>query len=82
MLSPRKFGFVIRARQTWAIAGAAFGTITTRAAGLVALAVTMLAVLVAPALIGLRGVLLLPGTAQVLTVLTAPVADNPGCPGW
>ena len=76
----RKFGFATHARQTCAIAGAAFGTIAKSAAGLVALAVAMLAVLLAPAFIGLRGVLLLPRTAQVLTVLTAPVADNPRLP--
>ena len=40
----------------------------------------MLVVLLAPALMALRGVPLLPRTAQVLTVLTAPVADNPRLP--
>ena len=40
----------------------------------------MLVVLLTPALMALRGVPLLPRTAQVLTVLTAPVADNPRLP--
>jgi hypothetical protein len=76
----RTFGFATHARQACAIAGIAFGTIAKSAAALVALAVTMLVVLLAPALIALRGVPVLPRTAQVLTVLTAPVADNPRLP--
>ncbi len=76
----REFGFATHARQTYAIAAAAFGTVARSAAGLVALAAAMLVVLLAPALIVLRGVPLLPGTAQILTVLTAPVADNPRLP--
>jgi hypothetical protein len=40
----------------------------------------MLAVLLAPALMALKGISLLPRTAQVLTLLTAPVADNPRLP--
>ena len=78
--SRRKFGFATHARQTCAIAGTAFGTIAKSAAGLVALAVAMLVVLLVPALMALKGVSLLPRTAQVLTVLTAPVADNPRLP--
>jgi ABC-2 type transport system permease protein len=77
---PRKFGFATRARQTCAIAGTAFGTIAKSAAGLLAVAVAMLVVLFMPALTALRGVPLLPRTAHVLTVLTAPVADNPRIP--
>jgi hypothetical protein len=76
----REFGFATQARQTCAIAGTAFGTIAKSAAGLVVLAVAMLVVLLAPALMAGRGVPLLPRTAQVLTVLTAPVADNPRLP--
>ena len=76
----RKFGFATHARQTCAIAGAAFRTIATRAATLVALAAAMLVILLAPALNALRGVPLLPRTAHVLTLLTAPVADNPRLP--
>jgi len=76
----RKFGFATHARQTCAVAGTAFGTIVKSAAGLVALAVALLVALLAPALIALRGVPLLPRTAHVLTVLTAPVADNPRLP--
>jgi ABC-2 type transport system permease protein len=76
----RKFGFATHARQTCAIAGTAFGAIAKSAAGLVLPAVTMLVVLLMPALMDLRGVPLLPRTAHVLTVLTAPVADNPRLP--
>src|SRR5689334_879656 len=76
----RKFGFATYARQTCAIAVIAFGTIATSVAGLVALAVALLMILLMPALMGLRGVSLLPRTAQVLTVITAPVADNPRLP--
>jgi hypothetical protein len=75
----RKFGFATHARQTWAIAATSFATIA-KSVALVALAVAMLVVLLAPALIALRGVPLLPRTAHVLTVLTAPVADNPRFP--
>ncbi len=46
----------------------------------VGLAVAMFVVLLMPALIALRGVSLLPRSAHVLTVLTAPVADNPRLP--
>ena len=70
----RKFGFATHARQTCAIAGTAFGTIAKSAAGLVALAVAMLVVLLAPALMGLRGVPLLPRTAQ-----RPNRSDRPGC---
>ncbi|HEY1337096.1 MAG TPA: hypothetical protein VGF59_06270, partial [Bryobacteraceae bacterium] len=76
----RKFGFATHARQTCAVAGTAFGTIAKSAAGLVVLAVAALAVLLAPAVMALRGVSLLSRTAQVLTVLTAPVAENPRLP--
>src|SRR5580765_4804579 len=77
---PRKFGFGTHARQTFAIAGTSFATIAKSAAGLVALAVAMLVVLLLPAFMALKGVPLLPRTAQVLTVITAPVADNPRLP--
>jgi hypothetical protein len=76
----RKFGFATHARQTCAIAGTAFGTIAKSAAGVVALPAALLIVLLIPALVGLKGVSLLPRTAQVLTVLTAPIADNPRLP--
>jgi ABC-2 type transport system permease protein len=76
----REFGFATHARQMVAVAGTAFGTIVKSAAGLVALAVALLLALLAPALIALKGVPLLPRTAHVLTVLTAPVADNPRLP--
>ncbi len=76
----REFGFATHARQTCAIAGTSFRTIAKSAAGLVALAVATLVVLLMPAVIALRGVALLPRTANVLTVLTAPVADNSRLP--
>ena len=56
----RTFGCATHARQTFAIAGTAFGMIAKSAAGLVALAVAMLVVVLAPALIAVRGVPLLP----------------------
>ena len=77
---PRKFGFATRARQTWAIAWASFGTIAKSAAGLVALAVAVLVVLLMPAVMALRGISLVPRTAQLLTVLTSPVAENSRLP--
>jgi uncharacterized membrane protein len=75
-----QFGFATHARQTWVIAWTAPGTIAKSAAGMVALVATLLVVLLIPALVGLKGVSLLPGTAQLLTLLTAPVADNPRLP--
>ena len=76
----RRFGFATHVRQTCAIAGTAFGSIAKSAAGLVAVVVAVIAALLMPALVGLKGVSLLPRTAQVLTVLTAPVAENPRLP--
>ncbi|HEU5022743.1 MAG TPA: hypothetical protein VFT60_12660 [Bryobacteraceae bacterium] len=75
-----RFRFSTHARQTWAIAAAAFGSIAKSAAGIVAVAATIALVVLMPALVGLRGVQLLPASAEVLTVLTAPVADNPRLP--
>lgn len=75
-----KFGFATHVWQTSAIAGAAFGTIVKSPASLVALAVALLAVLLTPALMAIKGISLLPRTAHVLTLLTAPVADNPRLP--
>jgi ABC-2 type transport system permease protein len=77
---PRKFGFTTHARQTCAIAGTAFGTIAKSAASLVALAFAMLVVVLAPVFMAVKGVSMLPRTAQILNVLTAPVADNPRLP--
>src|SRR5205085_9601537 len=68
------------ARLSWAVAGTAFGSIAKCAASLVALVVALLAVLLAPAPMALKGVSLLPRTAQILTLLAAPVADNPRLP--
>jgi hypothetical protein len=73
----RNFGLATHARQTFAIAATSFGAIAKSAGGIVAVAVTIALVLLMPVLVGLKGVSLLPRTAQVLTVLTAPVADNP-----
>src|SRR6185369_116554 len=75
-----RFGFATHIRQTCAIAGTAFGSIAKSAAGVVAVVVAVIAVLLMPALVGLKGVALLPRTAQVLSILTAPVADNPRLP--
>src|SRR5262245_27681101 len=75
------FGFATHARQMCAIAASAFGTIAKGAAGIVALAVAMLVVLLTPVLVALKGVTLLPRTGYLLTVVTAPVADNPR-PPW
>jgi ABC-type transport system involved in multi-copper enzyme maturation permease subunit len=76
----RKFGVATHARQTFAIAWTAFRSIAKGAAGIVAAAVTVILVLLMPALVGLKGVPILPRTAQILTILTAPVADNPRLP--
>jgi ABC-2 type transport system permease protein len=76
----RRFGFATHVRQTCAIAGTGFGSIAKSAAGLVAVVVAVIAPLLMPALVGLKGVALLPRTAQVLSVLAAPVADNPRLP--
>jgi hypothetical protein len=81
MRDKRAFGFATRARQTLAIAWISFGTIAKSAAGLVLLAaIPILLVLLIPVLVPLRGAPLLPRTAQVITVLTAPVAGNPQFP--
>ncbi len=76
----RKFDFGTHARQTWAIAAAELGVIAKSAAGPVALAIAVIAVLLMPAILGVRGVSVLPGTAQILALLAAPVADNPRFP--
>jgi ABC-2 type transport system permease protein len=76
----RKFGFATHARQTFAIAGTSFGAISKSAAGVVAVPAALLLVLLIPALLDLKGVPLLPRTANVLTALTSPVADSPRLP--
>jgi ABC-2 type transport system permease protein len=76
----RPFGFATHARQTLAIAGTAFRTIATSPAGLVLLGGTLLVGLLMPAVVDLQGLPVLPRTAHVLTVLTAPVADTPSLP--
>ncbi|WP_321475102.1 hypothetical protein [uncultured Paludibaculum sp.] len=76
----RRFGFATHGRQTWAIAATSFATIAKSAAALVALAVAMLVVLLMPVLTALRGIPVLPRTAPILTLLAAPVADNPRLP--
>jgi hypothetical protein len=78
--APRSFGFATHARQTCAIAGTAFGSIAKTAAGLVTLTLAMVVAMVAPVLLAPRGVRVVPRTAQLLAVLTAPVADNPPLP--
>jgi ABC-2 type transport system permease protein len=76
----RKFGLATRARQTLAIAGTSFGMVTKSAAGVVALAIALLVVVLAPAVIALRGVSVLPRTAVILALVTGPVAENPRLP--
>src|SRR5712671_6337918 len=77
----RKFGFATHARQTCAIAWTSFWTIGKSAVGLPLFAsIAMLLILLVPVLVNLKGVPLLPRTAHVLSVLTAPVADNPRLP--
>jgi ABC-2 type transport system permease protein len=74
----RTFGFTTYARQTFAIAWTSFATIAKSVTGLVLWApIAMLLALLMPAIRQLGGVPLLPRTAAVLTVLTAPVAGNP-----
>jgi len=80
MRDSRTFGFATHARQTIAIAWTSFGTIAKSAAGLVLFAVAILGAFLAPALLPLRGVSLLPSTAFVLKWLAAPVAGNPHVP--
>jgi ABC-2 type transport system permease protein len=74
------FGFATHARQTFAIAWMSFWTIAKSPAGRVLCAVPILVALAMPALVHFMGVPFLPKTAQVLTFLTAPVADNPRVP--
>ena len=77
----RTFGFATYARQTFAIAWASFATIAKGATGLVLWApIAVLVGLLMPAIRQLGGVPLLPRTAAVLTVLTAPVAGHPQSP--
>jgi ABC-2 type transport system permease protein len=77
----RTFSFATHRRQVFAIASMSFGAIAKSATGLVLwAAVAMLIVLVMPALMELRGVPLVARTADVIALLTAPVADNPRAP--
>jgi ABC-2 type transport system permease protein len=80
MRDKRTFGLAMHARQTFAIAWTSFGTIAKSVAGLVLPAAAIVVALLMPMFLPLRGVPLLPRTAQVVTVLTAPVAGNPGLP--
>ena len=69
----RKFGFATHMRQTFAIASTSFAAIAKSATGLVLWApIAMLVGLLMPELVKLGGVPLLPRTAPVLTVVTAP----------
>jgi ABC-type transport system involved in multi-copper enzyme maturation permease subunit len=77
----RTFGFATHVRQVFAIASMSFGAIAKSAIGLVLwAAVAILIVLFIPALMELRGVPLVPRTADVIALLTAPVADDPRFP--
>jgi hypothetical protein len=80
MRDRRTFGLAIHARQTFAIAWTSFESIAKSVAGLVLPAAAILVALLMPAFMPLRGVPLLPRTAQVITVLNAPVAGNPRLP--
>lgn len=74
----RTFGFATHARRTCAIAWTSFGMIAKSGGGLVLLAaIAILVALFAPGLMHLMGVPLLPRTAHVVPLLTAPIADNP-----
>jgi ABC-2 type transport system permease protein len=76
-----KFGFATHIRQTFAIASTSFAAIAKSATGLVLWApIAMLVGLLMPELVKLGGVSLLPRTANVLTVVTAPVSGNPRLP--
>jgi hypothetical protein len=77
----RTFGFTTHARQTCAIAWTSFGTIAKSVGGLVPLAaIALFAALFAPLLLHVTEVPLLPRTAQVVSLLAAPIAANPGTP--
>jgi ABC-type transport system involved in multi-copper enzyme maturation permease subunit len=77
----RTFGFQTHVRQLFAIAWTSFVMIAKSAGGLVLpAAAAILAVLLAPALVQLAGAPLIPRTAHVITLLTAPIAANPRTP--
>jgi ABC-2 type transport system permease protein len=77
----RPFSFATHMRQVFAIASMSFGAIAKSATGVVLwAAIAVLIVLVMTALMELRGVPLVPRTADVIALLTAPVADNPRAP--
>jgi hypothetical protein len=78
MSGKREFGLATHARQTWAIAAMSFGTIARSAVGLpLFAAIAILLVLFVPFVIPVMGVPLLPRTAQVMTLLARPIANNP-----
>ena len=71
------FGVATCARQTFAITGMSFSTIAKSAAGLpLWAALTILLVVLMPLFVSPSGVPLLASTAQLTSLLTAPVADN------
>jgi ABC-type transport system involved in multi-copper enzyme maturation permease subunit len=75
------FGLATHALQTLAIAKTSFRAIATSAAGFALLApIALLVGLLAPEFMNLGGVPLLPRTAHVVDLLTAPVAGNPQFP--
>lgn len=87
MLSSRQFpqptfGWTSHALQTLAIARMSFRAIATGAAGFVLLApIVLLVGLLMPEFLNLGGVWLVPRTAQVVDLLTAPIASVPQFPG-
>ena len=77
----RTFGFATHVRQTFAIAWTSFGTIAKSWSGLVLLAaIAILVALLGPVRLHRMGVPMLPTTARVMSLLAAPVADNPETP--
>jgi hypothetical protein len=80
-VEPRTFGPATRLHQVLAIGSMSFRAIARRATGL-ALWVSMVALVVIfmPLLMELTGIAVVPRTADVLALLTAPVANNQRLP--
>jgi len=73
----RSFGLITHTRQVFAIAWTSFETIIKSGTGLVLVVpLAILGGLLIPLVMDVGGVPLLPTTAQVITVITAPIADS------
>jgi ABC-2 type transport system permease protein len=71
------FGFIVNLRQAGAIAWTSFEALIKGGAGLVLIVpISILIGLLMPLAMDVGGVALLPTTANVLTTITAPIADN------